>query len=43
MLDGKGGGKGNRFNAKLNNLKPITEAENYVKSLFQDWNRQIRK
>ena len=34
LLEGKGGGKGLRFNAKLSNLKNIALAEEYVKSLF---------
>lgn len=34
LLEGKGGGKGQRFNAKLSNLKNILLAEEYVKSLF---------
>ena len=34
LLDGKGGGKGERFNAKLNSLKNISQAELFVKSNF---------
>ena len=34
LLGGKGGGKGQRYNAKLSNMKNISIAEEYVKSLF---------
>lgn len=34
LLDGKGGGKGERFNAKLNSLKQVSQAELFVKSNF---------
>ena len=33
LLDGKGGGKGKRFNAKLNNLKKLSQVENIVKGM----------
>ena len=36
LLDGKGGGKGERFNAKLNNLKNVSQAELFVKSNFTE-------
>jgi len=32
LLDGKGGGKGQRFNAKINNLKNVTQIESIVKA-----------
>eukprot|EP00092_Neocalanus_flemingeri_P032681 GFUD01035546.1.p1 GENE.GFUD01035546.1~~GFUD01035546.1.p1 ORF type:complete len:414 (+),score=163.75 GFUD01035546.1:43-1284(+) len=32
LLDGKGGGKGTRFNAKINNLKIVAQIENIVKA-----------
>jgi len=36
ILDGKGGGKGTRFNAKINNVRNISEAEKFVNSLFSE-------
>jgi len=36
LLDGKGGGKGQRFNAKINNLKNISEIGNLLKNHFVD-------
>jgi len=32
LLDGKGGGKGQRFNAKINNLKSIGQIEETVQA-----------
>lgn len=36
LLEGKGGGKGQRFNAKLNNLKKIGEVEGIVQSVLSN-------
>ena len=32
LLDGKGGGKGSRFNAKLNSFKNISQVEKVIQS-----------
>ena len=34
MLDGKGGGKGTRLNAKVSSLKDISKAEKLVADFF---------
>lgn len=36
LLDGKGGGKGQRFNAKINNLKNVTQIESIVKAFIAE-------
>ncbi len=33
LLDGKGGGKGTRFNAKINSFKKISEVDALLKTL----------
>jgi misacylated tRNA(Ala) deacylase len=34
ILDGKGNGKNNKFQAKVNNLKKVKECEHLIKDYF---------
>ena len=34
LLDGKGGGKGSRFNAKINSFKNISKVEQLIQSMI---------
>lgn len=36
ILDGKGNGKGKRFQGKVNNLKHLTECEKFLAEYFQE-------
>lgn len=36
ILDGKGNGKGKRFQAKVNNLKRLPQCENYLAEYFDE-------
>lgn len=42
ILDGKGNGKGQRFQAKVNKLKRLPECEKLLKEFFQQWFIQFR-
>ncbi|XP_049863039.1 alanyl-tRNA editing protein Aarsd1 isoform X1 [Schistocerca gregaria] len=41
LLDGKGAGKGTRFQAKVNNLKNIRAAEKLIKEYFQTGQNEV--